>query len=277
MKREKDKLIEFIHLENGQMWNPKTGDNKIIIVMDGEIYTSSSTGNETKVTAYNMIFFPFQDKVSVKATKASKIVLIRFSNHSEFCGILSSFDHSQEHEEKITLLSIKSVIVTYIQTLEEYANRGIDNHNLLDLKLKEFWYILKSFYPEKYLQGFFKMLAWDDLLFSEQVHTYLTEIRSVRQLAEKMNYSYSGFNKRFRRVFNISAYSWVRNHRAKQVYQDICETNKSLKEISTSHKFMTLSHFNEFCHKNLGKSPSEIRRKRKQEAFKKNTVPSLIK
>ncbi|NDW09082.1 AraC family transcriptional regulator [Dysgonomonas sp. 520] len=267
MKPKNDKQIDFIRLEKGEIWNPKAGDNKIIIVMDGEIYSSSSTSNRIKIPAFNMIFYPFQDKVSLEAMKKSEIVLIGFSNRSELCCILSSLHRSQEQEEGIALLPIKPVVVTYIQVLQEYISKGIDDCNLLDLKLKEFWYILKNFYSEKHLHGFFKMLAWDDFLFSEQVHTYLPEIRSVRQLAEKMSYSYSGFNKRFRRVFNTSAYNWVRNHKAKQVYQDICQTNKSLKEISTNYNFATLSHFNEFCHKNLGCSPSEIRRKNRTKQY----------
>ncbi|WP_163321052.1 AraC family transcriptional regulator, partial [Dysgonomonas sp. 520] len=231
-----------------------------ILVMEGKI----QVGLFTQVSAPNMFFYPSQDKVIIKSVRDSKVVLLRFSNQLNLCNVITSFD---QKEDSPTTLPVKSVIFNYIHTLEKYIERGIDSELLSELKLKEFGYILKHFYSEEQLQSFFKALPGNDSLFTEEVYSLSLSVRSVRQLAERMNYSYSGFNKRFRRVFNMSAYSWMRSQRAKQVYQDICQTSKSLKEISTNHKFATLSHFNEFCHKNLGNSPSEIRRKNRTKQY----------
>ncbi|NDW11254.1 AraC family transcriptional regulator [Dysgonomonas sp. 520] len=264
MKTENDNPIEFLQLNEGQSWSLEPGANKIILVMEGKIELRSSNHPEICLTSSNMVFYPFQERVVLKATRKTKVVLLRFSNQSSLCNVVTPFDKKDDNS---IILPLKDVIFNYIQILEKYIKKGIDSDFLLELKLKEFGYILKHFYSEEQLQSFFNLLPGNDSLFTEEVYSLSLSVRSVRQLAERMNYSYSGFNKRFRRVFNMSAYSWMRNQRAKQVYQDICQTSKSLKEISTNHKFATLSHFNEFCHKNLGNSPSEIRRKNRTRQY----------
>ncbi|NDW08352.1 AraC family transcriptional regulator [Dysgonomonas sp. 520] len=270
MKTENDNPIEFLQLNDGQSWDLESEENKIILVMEGEIKIRSSNHSEIGITASNMAFYPFQEQIVLKAVKKSEVVSMRFTNESVLCSILSSAATNSTmklHEDNIQLIPIKNVIYNYIDSIRRYMDKDICDSYLQELKLKEFGYILKHFYSEEQLQCFFQLLPGNDLRFSEEVCSLSLSVRSVRQLAERMNYSYSGFNKRFRRVFNMSAYSWMRNQRAKQVYQDICQTSKSLKEISTNHKFATLSHFNEFCHKNLGNSPSEIRRKNRTKQY----------
>ncbi|NDW08484.1 AraC family transcriptional regulator [Dysgonomonas sp. 520] len=270
MKSENDNPIEFLQPDEGRSWSLEPGENKIILVMEGELQIRSSTHPDVDVTASNMVFYPFQERVVLKAVKKSEVVSIRFTNESGLCGILSSItaDPSTKYlGDDVTSIPINELVYNHIEFVKKYKDESFCDSYLLDLKLKEFGYILKHFYSEEQLQSFFKSLPANDLSFSEEVCNLSLSVRSVRQLAERMNYSYSGFNKRFRKVFNMSAYNWMRNQRARQVYQDICQTSKSLKEISTNHKFATLSHFNEFCHKNLGNSPSEIRRKNRTKQY----------
>ncbi|NDW09730.1 AraC family transcriptional regulator [Dysgonomonas sp. 520] len=264
MKHENDSSIDFIQLERGQALTLESGENKIILVTEGKIYSNSSTHDKVKVTSSNMVFYPFLEQAEIKVEEKSEVVLIRFKNESDLCSILSSItavEATKQEEGNTITLPVKQIIYNYIDTIKKYQDKSIYDDYLQGLKIKEFGYILKNFYSKEQLQNFFKMFSVNDSLFTEEVCRLSSHVRSIRQLAERMNYSYSGFNKRFRRVFNTSAYSWMRDQRAKQVYQDICQTNKSLKEISTNYNFATLSHFNEFCHKNLGCSPSEIRRK----------------
>ncbi|NDW09022.1 AraC family transcriptional regulator [Dysgonomonas sp. 520] len=258
MKSQNDKPIEFLSLKKGQVWNLDEGSNKIILVLEGEIKTHTFS----QLTSSNMIFYPSQDKVFITATKDSLVVSIYFYSQSGICNILNSVERSTKQQgNSISSLPVIPVVTTYACTLKEYKDKGIDSNYLLDLKVKEFGYILRNFYTNEQLQGFFSTMPNEDLNFSEKVYNHLSEVRSVRQLAEIMNYSYSGFNKRFKRSFGISAYSWITQQRRKMVYYELCNTNKSVKQISIDHRFVTLSHFNEFCHKNLGSSPSEIRRK----------------
>ncbi|NDW09533.1 AraC family transcriptional regulator [Dysgonomonas sp. 520] len=260
-KLDVEKPIDFVCLKQGQTLCLEAGENKIILVVEGEVYCSIS---KITILASKMAFYSFREKVSVVAVKDSQIVLFRFSYESHLCKVLSPLDVTTERiDGRTILLPVKSIIMDYLQTVKVYNSRFIVDSYLSDLKLREFGYILKSVYKENQLQDFFRLLPYDDMLFFQMVYSFLPEIRSVGQLAQKMSYSYSGFNKRFRRVFNTSAYNWIKENKAIQVFRDICQTNMSLKQISNSHKFATLSHFNEFCHKNLGNSPSQIRRKNK--------------
>ncbi|NDW08845.1 helix-turn-helix domain-containing protein [Dysgonomonas sp. 520] len=262
IKADNDKPIVFLDLEQGKEWCFPSGENKIILVAQGKVCCNSSG---IEIPSSKMAFYSFRDEVSLTTEDESNIVLIRFANRSGLCDILSPLFRSiGTTADNYTVLPVKSVVNNFLQTVKVYQDSRINDSYLDDLKLREFGYILRSFYPETVLQNFFKFLPNQDMVFIEQVGIHSRNIRSVRQLAQVMNYSYSGFNKRFRRAFGMSAYTWMKDNKAKQVFRDICLTSMSLKQISTSHKFATLSHFNEFCHRNLGSSPSQIRRKNKE-------------
>ena len=76
-----------------------------------------------------------------------------------------------------------------------------------------------------------------------------------------MNYTVSGFEKRFKRVFGVSPYKWMNNQKAKMIFQQVRTTDLTLKEISANFGFTSLSRFNDFCKTNLGKPPGDIREK----------------
>ena len=76
------------------------------------------------------------------------------------------------------------------------------------------------------------------------------------------HYSLSGFQKRFKKVFGVSAYHWMKDVRSKSIYHQINSTEKSFKEISDEYGFSSPSHFNDFCKVHFGTTPGRIRRKK---------------
>ncbi|WP_163319174.1 AraC family transcriptional regulator [Dysgonomonas sp. 520] len=269
MEFGKMRPIEFIAVDIGQEYDLGQNKNSIIMVVHGSANILSTIYQNSKIKTKDMFFLPSDCDAKIESAEKCLLICINLTDELNMFFYLCSnkLQSDVAHKNSIEVLTMNDMVFSYALSLQSYRIKNINDNYLWHLKVKELDYLLKISCSQEELQAFLRMDWSNDFLFSEQVHTYLPEVRSVRQLAEKMNYSYSGFNKRFRRVFNMSAYNWVRNHKAKQVYQDICQTNKSLKEISTNYNFATLSHFNEFCHKNLGCSPSEIRRKNRTKQY----------
>ncbi|NDW09525.1 helix-turn-helix domain-containing protein [Dysgonomonas sp. 520] len=252
-------LIRFLTLEKDSEWNTAEDQCRIVIVLEGRLSLSSGI----QVSSSKLFFLPAGDRLSSSVMEKSYLLIVAPTDESCFDHFCISNIHEHEHESNLYCLQMDGVLQAYVRSLEIYKKSRIADHSLHVLKTKELMAILKLSYSREQLSDFFRSYQINDFRFVDRVHRLANNIMNVRQLAQVMNYSYSGFNKRFRKAFGMSAYSWIRKRRTDMIYYELYHTNKSLKQISTENKFATLSHFNEFCHKNLGDSPSRIRRKNK--------------
>ncbi|NDW08118.1 helix-turn-helix domain-containing protein [Dysgonomonas sp. 520] len=258
-----EKGILFVDLQKGQEWKTNRRNCSIILIGKGRLNISSLSHKDERISAGKIFMIPTGYETDVKAMEESALISVDISEEINQLTHFQS-DKTEENDNNQNLyLPFNDIVSAYIESLQIYKSSNLDYNSLARIKAKELIYVLKASYTQKELSRFFSSYITNDLYFSEQVKILSQDIKNIRQLAEIMNYSYSGFNKRFRRSFGVSAYSWLRKRRANVVYHDIYYTNKSLKQISTENMFSTLSHFNEFCHKNLGNSPSEIRRKKR--------------
>ncbi len=89
--------------------------------------------------------------------------------------------------------------------------------------------------------------------------------KTVKELAQLTNYSVSGFEKKFKRVFNTSAGNWLKQQKSTIIFNDISNGSDSFKNISYQNGFSSISHFNNYCKLHFSKTPGEIRRAGKKE------------
>lgn len=75
-----------------------------------------------------------------------------------------------------------------------------------------------------------------------------------------MNNSTSTFRNRFKEVFGIPAYQWMKQQKIILIQQELELGTKSFKEIAYEYNFSSVQVFNDFCKTNFGKSPGEIRK-----------------
>ncbi|NDW08860.1 helix-turn-helix domain-containing protein [Dysgonomonas sp. 520] len=260
-------IVEAIALDRGKLYTTDKDNSKIVLVTKGSIEFSFSMYNNVEMDCGKMLFVPSGYGFRAMAMEDAAVIFFNITEEYDWCRAIAVGNNqlSQDVDDGISFLDVKDMLGSYVYSIELYLQKGYRDCNLMQLKIKELGCIMNVCYTKQELHDFFRLYQTNDLLFSEQVRKYSAEIRTVRQLSERMNYSYSGFNKRFRRVFGMSAYKWMKQQRARIVYHEIYETNKSLKQISADNKFMTLSHFNEFCHKVLGGSPRQIRKQRYME------------
>jgi AraC-like DNA-binding protein len=80
-------------------------------------------------------------------------------------------------------------------------------------------------------------------------------------LAKKVNYSISGFEKRFKRVFDMSPYQWIQAQRAQAIYHEIHCSSKTFAELGYDFGFSSPSHFSNFCKQMFKETPGRLRKK----------------
>ena len=238
------------------------GDDRIIFIRRGVLECALEGFSTQELSAGQAFVLPGGYYLSLEAGRDCSLLMISLREWPSSFPLHSlTGNKGRETEEADMYLHTNRVLEEYLHSLETYLDYGLNLESVMPVKLVELFYIFLRFYPKEQLYGFFHLCLTDERAFRQQVRIHYRKVRNIRQLAEMMNYSYSGFNKRFRRIFGVSAYSWMQEQKAGLIYRELSLGRKSLKEISSDYSFLSLSHFNEFCHKELGASPSVIRRR----------------
>ena len=96
--------------------------------------------------------------------------------------------------------------------------------------------------------------------FRELVLKNYKKAESIPEMAELCGYNCTKtFARHFFKSFNTTPKQWILDMKAEEMLSYLKNTNNSLVEISKKLKFKSLSHFNNFCKKRTGLTPTELR------------------
>jgi AraC-like DNA-binding protein len=132
-------------------------------------------------------------------------------------------------------------------------------------------FILRAFYTKEDLYRFFSPALTTDTWFSQFIMSNYNKYDNLTELAAAMNYTVSGFEKKFRKVFNQAPYAWMCRQRAREAYHCINTSDMSLKEISSMFGFNSHPAFIKFIRRNYGITPGQIRKNSKEKIQKKDS------
>ncbi|MBK5719713.1 helix-turn-helix transcriptional regulator [Dysgonomonas sp. Marseille-P4677] len=265
----KNPVIEVVSIEKNESWENLPLGNKLIFLLSGEISFSYGQFINYKVGEKNIIYLPTGFKFSCNAFENSTLFVMSIQGHKNFCEDYlfkdlekknySVPDYSSLAEVKPAILEINEALEKYIDTLLLYVNAGAKCKSFYMIKIKELFHIFRWFYPKDSLKEFFRYSLKGGSEFGSYIMDNWQKYASVGELAEAMNYTVSGFEKRFKRVFGVSPYKWMLNQKAERIFHQIRMTDLTFKQISANFGFTSLSRFNDFCKSNFGNPPGNIR------------------
>jgi AraC-like DNA-binding protein len=148
---------------------------------------------------------------------------------------------------------------------------GLTSVEFCQLKQKELLYYFGLYYSKEELYDFFYSILSTDIAFSRLIYKNLEKIHNIEEFATLMNYSISGFKKRFHKVFGMPAYRWLSHERANKIFHAITCSRETFTQISYDFGFSSPSHLNNFCKKMFGATPGEIRAQKEVVPVDKNT------
>lgn len=257
-------LIEVVDLHKNENWDISTQENKIVYVVKGKIKFLFNGFSGENLSQSKAIILPAGTKFVSKAEKDTSICVLRLRSHIKLCDRYSIErllkDENVSDLEEQTTLQGNEILQSYMQLLYIIVKDGLKCISLFEIKLKELFFILRGYYPKKELLGFFYPLLTNDTSFSNQILFNHYKAKTVKDLADLTHYSVSGFEKRFKKAFNVPPSQWLKEQRAKNIYHEINCTHKTLKEISLEFGFASPAHLNEFCKSYFGITPGKIRK-----------------
>jgi len=154
-------------------------------------------------------------------------------------------------------------LTKFFKLLSDNIKSGVVCPYYFDLKIQEFIYLTRIYCDNNAVFSFFKPLYSGDFAFINNVNKGLNQAKTLKDLAKILNYSLSGFEKKFKRVFKVAPYQWMQEQRAEKIYNKIVCSKTTFSEIAFENGFSSPAHLNEFCRKRFGKTPGGIRKENK--------------
>lgn len=255
-------LIKILNLNN-EVYEFNPVSNYLAIVYKGNI-TFNSGIQSREMQEGDMFVIPLLDTNTIEAKDNCRIFLFKLNMDLIFCDhfpLEKLYDHMETGEERIISQNTNEILDNYLKSLEGYMTDGLLCVYFLEIKIKEFLFILRAYYTKESLAGLFHILLNKDNEFSRQVFENVKKVKTVKELAESMYYSVSGFEKRFKKVFGISANKWMQQNISRQIFHEINCSNKTMKEIAYQFGFSP-SYFNDYCKRIFHLTPSQLKEKK---------------
>ncbi|MDR2084623.1 MAG: helix-turn-helix domain-containing protein [Bacteroidales bacterium] len=262
---EEDALINLKSYNRGEIIEIKPPNNLIAILMSGEMSFSYGEILNNKFNPGDILLHPHHSKCVINVLQNSTVMFFVLRTDLTFCD---HFSFEKLYNNKIErndpspyILKSNKLIKDFFVMLQKYMTVGIRCSYFLEIKIKEFFFLLRTFYTKEDLNNFFYPILNSDFDFAVQVFRQYKKVANVKELAETWNYSLSGFEKRFKKVFGETAYQWKQHQRAKDVYHEINCTNKTFAEIAFEFDFSSPAHFHNFCKKYFHNTPGNVRKR----------------
>ncbi len=264
----KSAMIDVWPVEKGESQETVARYNTIVFILKGEIQFLFQNYPETNIKKDSFIFAPLGAKIQYKAIKDTEVLLVRMYDHIRLCesyGIEQLFMNGRGRclnaGKTHCILDANEAILNYIASLVPFIEGNFRCRYYHDIKVKEFFVLLRLYYNKEQLRNFFHKILSIDTAFVEVIKYNYQSYNTAQELAEALNYSFSGFSKKFKSVFGVPVYTWMKEQKARAIYKEICTGTKPFKQIAIDFGFASSSQFIDFCKANLGNAPGKIRKK----------------
>ncbi|MDR1918126.1 MAG: AraC family transcriptional regulator [Tannerellaceae bacterium] len=261
--------VENRTIEKKNAWEIEAEMNKLIFLLAGKVSTEVGEFERKEVPNGHFWFVPAGQNVKIDAIQNTQILILRFSSHMPLCDcyimeqLYNEFRNAREEVEldvrKLHPCVIRPLLWECLTGLYTTTLDGLCCRSFFQIKVKEVFFLLRAYYPKRELYGVFHPLLTADILFSDRVKNSWKKFPTVDALARSMNFTPSGFYKRFVAVFKQAPLDWITEEKKKAVYKDIVSNELSLREIAKKWKFSSPSHLTTWCKQHFGQSPSNMR------------------
>jgi len=261
-----DPAIRIVELKESEILQVFSDSNDIYFTINGEIDITSKKIRNKKIKANESILIPLHNPCVITAMTDTIIMVIQLNFNITFCDrlplelLLELHGKIKKDSGNIGLLEPNQKLTNLVNMIKDYINDGLKCSFFFDIKIHEFLFLIRAYYNKEEVFDFFKPIYSTDFVFSNNIYKNIDNVKTVKELANVLNYSLSGFEKKFKRVFNISPYQWMQEQKAKKIYHEIHCSKKTFTEMAFEYDFSSPAHFNVFCRLHFGKTPGDLRK-----------------
>lgn len=260
--------VESLKIREGEIKEKIFSDSKIIFVLEGSLLIEFTDMLTTSVDKSYFIFVPTGILFRCNAKKDSLIMIVSVHGNPHLCrGVNISDLYSEKSKVKGQYIPYKEVIPLEMNEMVWGLATGLNRAILLkimckqyfEVKIQEFFILLRVFYSKDQLRKFFYHVLSPNMIFSEFVNRNWLKYNTVNSLSGAMNLSVNHFSKKFKQIFGIPPGEWIMQRKTQYILQDIQLSDKTFQQIAADYDFAAVTNFNRFCKKAFSKTPGQIR------------------
>ena len=265
----KDALVEMQELPRGTTQeNLCLSHHEIVFLVKGRLNYKICRYDWAELTEGSFTFVPIGRSVSYETREKCLLIIIRQANSLRLCHTFSIEQLYNKEEEndmvtKIVPLETNPRLRYYLNGLRHTCSDGILCRHFFETKITELFVLLRVYYSDEQLHGLFRPILSPDTEFSEFVRKNYGKYGTIADMAAAMCLPTLQFTNRFRKIFLQSPREWMQQEKAKRIHEEICNSNKPLKQISNDYGFALQVHLNRFCNRTFGMPPGEMREKKR--------------
>lgn len=265
----KERIFEIFSFNEGDEWRLHTEDEDLILfVVSGSVEFTYGKRKGLSIGKNHFLLLSIGTEFIARWQNSGTAVTAKMQKHVNLGTLLSvdslmvDKDNDVPRLPDLTILPIRRVLEFFLIDLISQGPEWLSVYPLMEIKYKELFFLFFAFYTKREMLDFFYYHLTEDLKFSELVLVNYRKVKTANELAKNLNYSISGFAKRFKKIFGKSPYQWMQQKRSEDIYFELLRTEKSFTELCYEYNFTSPSHFNEFCKSQFGHTPGVIRRQR---------------
>jgi len=273
-KYHQNRVIEMRECDFNKKEIEEQKSNVIIFVLNGEGRVRLNSHLFQTVKTNEFFFVPKGFMIEWFALDRLSLLAIHPESLAGIYSVLKMDESYRERDrdkkedieniaatEGLFILEANKQIRTYVSTIKEYIETGLNDVGLFNIKVNEFLVLFKILYSQEEIRSFFRVIVDPNILFAEFIKCNYTRYKTIKELAGAMHITQTQFSVKFKNVFNASPRQWIIRQKTMQVQRDIIENEKTNKEIALDNGFNNPQQFYDFCRIRIGLTPAQIREK----------------
>lgn len=265
--KDGNNTVKYVTLKKNEEKKHFFPENCILLTLEGASSISFRQNINKLIKPGNMVLLPGNTEVKATAKENTSIMLFYLPLNFSFCDQISLETLSVEVEKKknnknipLHILEGNKHIDNFAKYLLSFWEEGLRCELFFKLKIKELLFLLRNYTTKEDLATFFAPILTNDMGFYALIMKNYKSVKTVKDMAKLTDYSLAGFEKRFKKVFGIPAYQWMRKQLAADLYHDIYHSKKSFTELSRNYGFSSSAHLTNFCKSVFKLTPKAIRK-----------------
>lgn len=235
-------------------------ENIMIFLIKGEVLVNSQEYAGTTLCAGEFILQAIGSKYEILAMTDVECVCYRFSKPEFFCE--GRYQHIAKEVVPPLIFSplkVSHELQFFLEASKSYLAGAKICKELLSFKQKELSFILSHCYTDYELSMLVHPLSKYTSSFQYFVLKNYCKVKTVEEFAKLGGYTTPTFRRIFTSVFRQPVYEWMQERRKEGIIYDLQHTEATISEVCYKYGFESLPHFSNFCKKNFGDSPRNLR------------------
>jgi AraC-like DNA-binding protein len=257
----------------------KANSHEVVFFISGRLKYHFRTFSDVFLSKGQILFIPAGEGFSYKVVSSVTLIVFRVHNHLQLCenfqieklyGIRKTESGSdyEPRTKSLNILEIKTCVWNFLDTLTDYLNDGVRCRCFFDIKIKEFFQLLRLYYPKEEIYDFLYLILSGDTAFSEYIRQRWTRFRNVKEMAESLYMTQKYFSSKFKKIFGVPPHKWIEDGKANIIRNELLLTNKSFRKIALEMGFSSEQQFSKFTKRVFGKTARELRISAKNQSKK---------